>query len=110
MMKRSLERGLGRGQEPKRSRSPRGPPVCMSSMAQHARPKSMNHTLFERPQLRSEFTTASTFVWMTLPPSSAYLGEPQPLGGAIKFRALVSEAMSLSSLRDGVARHRRLGD
>src|SRR5262245_32854354 len=104
MMKRSLERGLGRGAEPNRSRSPRGPPVCISSIAQHARPKSMNHTLFTRPQLRSALTTLSTLVEMTLPPSSAYLGEPQPLGGAIRFnREVLLDAMAIQLL----ARQRR---
>ena len=73
MMKRSLERGLGRGAAPKRSRSPRGPPVCISSMAQQARPKSMYQTLLARPQLRSQLITWSVLVVMTLPPSSAYL-------------------------------------
>src|SRR5262245_35795317 len=85
MMNRSDERGLGRGAAPNRSRSARGPPVCISSIAQQARPKSMNHTLFDRPQLRSQFTTWSTLVVMTLPPSSEYFAS-HFLGGAIRFR------------------------
>src|SRR5438445_7700683 len=71
-MMRSLDRGLGRGADPKRSRSARGPPVCMSSMAQHASPKSRYQTLFDRPQLRSQLTIWSTRVLMTLAPSSLY--------------------------------------
>src|SRR6185437_12608705 len=106
MMKRSLDRGLGRGAAPKRSRSPRGPPVCISSIAQHARPKSMYQTLFARPQLRSAFSALSALVVMTLPPSSAYLVS-HAFWGAIRFRF---EAMSLGSLLDrlGAARQHRL--
>src|SRR6187401_2625013 len=58
MMKRSLERGLGRGAAPKRSRSERGPPVCIISMAQQARPKSM----YQSDDLRVQLSMASTWV------------------------------------------------
>src|SRR5262245_57572299 len=104
MMNRSLDRGLGRGSEPKRSMSPRGPPVCMSSMAQHARPNKRNHTLFERLQPRSELTTASTFVEITVPPSSAYLGEPQPLGEAMRFRGEAADTMFTPVLSRGASK------
>src|SRR4051794_36724713 len=109
MMNRSLDRGLGRGSDPKRSMSPRGPPVCMSSMAQHARPNKRNQTLFERLQPRSELTTASTFVEITVPPSSAYLGEPQPLGEAMRFRWGASDTMYTPVLSRGASQvaHRR---
>src|SRR5689334_3965540 len=95
MMKRSLERGLGRGAAPKRSRSPRGPPVCISSIAQQARPKSMYQMLLVRPQFSIQLMTWSVFVVRTLPPSSEYFAS-QPLGGAIRFRF---EDISLGSLR-----------
>src|ERR1700752_841453 len=85
MMKRSLERGLGRGAAPKRSRSPRGAPGCISSKAQQARPKSMYQTLLARPQLRSQLITWAVLVVMPLPPSSAYLASA-PFIGAIRFR------------------------
>src|SRR5581483_8412605 len=57
-MIKSAWRGVARGAEPKRSRSPRGPPVCISSIAQHAVPKSRYHVEFLRPQL----SRSSTFV------------------------------------------------
>src|SRR6266566_2467891 len=55
-MMRSAWRGVARGAEPKRSRSPRGPPVCISSMAQHAVPNSRYHVEFLRPQLSRSST------------------------------------------------------
>src|SRR5262245_43948138 len=58
-MMRSAWRGVARGAEPKRSRSPRGPPVCMSSMAQQAVPKSRYQVEFLRPQLRRSSTVVS---------------------------------------------------
>src|SRR6266540_6834282 len=61
-MMRSLDRGLGRGTAPKRSRSARGPPVCISSMAQQAKPKSMYHCEEARPQ----FKISSTLVVKTV--------------------------------------------
>src|SRR3954463_13275963 len=80
-MMRSELRGLGRGALPKRSRSARGPPVCMSSIAQQARPKSRYQTELARPQLRSQLSALSTVVLMTEPVSSPYLASI-PLGGA----------------------------
>src|SRR5260370_19736109 len=55
-MIRSACRGGARGAEPKRSRSPRGPPVCISSMAQQAVPNSRYHVEFLRPQLSRSST------------------------------------------------------
>src|SRR6476661_8936513 len=49
---RSDCRGVARGTAPKRSKSARGPPVCISSMAQQARPKSIYHCDEARPQFR----------------------------------------------------------
>src|SRR5512145_2162066 len=53
---RSDWRGVARGTAPKRSKSARGPPVCISSMAQHARPKSMYHCDEALPQLSRSST------------------------------------------------------
>src|SRR5258708_9198797 len=102
-MMRSLDRGLGRGAEPNLSRSARGPPVCMSSIAQQARPKSKYHTLLDRPQLSSQLTIWSTRVLMTLPPSSLYLSST-PVVGVV--------AMGLALLGDwpGGDGHRGNGD
>src|SRR6185436_6573329 len=55
-MIRSAWRGVARGAEPKRSRSPRGPPVCISSMAQQAVPNSKYQVEFLRPQLSRSST------------------------------------------------------
>src|SRR5207253_6293160 len=51
-MIRSETRGVARGAAPKRSRSERGPPVCIISMAQQARPNIMYQTDDFRVQLR----------------------------------------------------------
>src|SRR5258708_6198068 len=59
-MMRSACRGVARGAEPKRSRSPRGPPVCINSMAQQAVPNSRYHVEFLRPQLRRSSTLVSS--------------------------------------------------
>ena len=59
-MMRSAWRGVARGAEPKRSRSPRGPPVCMSSIAQQAVPNSRYQVEFFRPQLRRSSTRVSS--------------------------------------------------
>src|SRR5262244_3397674 len=48
----SETRGVARGAMPKRSRSARGPPVCIISMAQQARPNIMYQTDDLRVQLR----------------------------------------------------------
>src|SRR3989338_167104 len=53
---RSDWRGVARGTQPKRSTSARGPPVCISSMAQQARPNSMYHCEDFLPQLRRSST------------------------------------------------------
>src|SRR5204863_7193367 len=53
---RSDWRGVARGTQPKRSKSARGPPVCISSIAQQARPKSIYHCDEARPQLSSSST------------------------------------------------------
>src|SRR5437660_10894717 len=79
-MIRSLDRGLGRGADPKRSRSDLGPPVCINSIAQQARPKSRYQTLLARPQLRSQLSALSTVVLMTDPESSPYFASI-PLAG-----------------------------
>src|SRR5206468_11617056 len=51
-MIRSETRGVARGAAPKRSRSERGPPVCIISIAQQARPNIMYQTDDLRVQLR----------------------------------------------------------
>src|SRR5207237_1302320 len=51
-MIRSETRGVARGAMPKRSRSERGPPVCIISIAQQARPNIMYQTDDFRVQLR----------------------------------------------------------
>src|SRR6476660_3996783 len=59
-MIKSACRGVARGAEPKRSRSPRGPPVCISSIAQHAVPNNRYQVEFFRPQLRRSSTFVSS--------------------------------------------------
>src|ERR1043166_4889752 len=59
---RSDWRGVARGTAPKRSKSARGPPVCINSMAQHANPNSMYHCEEALPQL----SKSSTFVVKTV--------------------------------------------
>ena len=58
MIMRSDWRGVARGTAPKRSRSERGPPVCIISIAQQARPKSM----YQSDDLRVQFNISSIFV------------------------------------------------
>src|SRR5689334_11736727 len=65
-MIRSETRGVARGTAPKRSRSERGPPVCIISMAQQARPKSMYQTELLRVQLSTSSSFAVTRVSGTL--------------------------------------------
>src|SRR5262245_35069731 len=65
-MIRSACRGVARGAEPKRSRSPRGPPVCISSMAQQAVPNSRYQVEFLRPQLRMSSTFVSRMPELTI--------------------------------------------
>src|SRR6266478_6582009 len=55
-MIRSETRGVARGAMPKRSRSARGPPVCIISIAQQARPNIMYQTDDFRVQLRKSST------------------------------------------------------
>src|SRR5215813_10411978 len=55
-MIRSETRGVARGAMPKRSRSERGPPVCIISIAQQARPNIMYQTEDFRVQLRKSST------------------------------------------------------
>src|SRR5919197_6436764 len=55
-MIRSETRGVARGAMPKRSRSARGPPVCIISMAQQASPNIMYQTDDFRVQLRKSST------------------------------------------------------
>src|SRR6478672_13221423 len=55
-MIRSETRGVARGAIPKRSRSERGPPACIISMAQQARPNIMYQTDDLRVQLRKSST------------------------------------------------------
>src|SRR6185295_4391827 len=55
-MIRSETRGVARGAMPKRSRSERGPPVCIISMAQQASPNIMYQTDDLRVQLRKSST------------------------------------------------------
>src|SRR5262245_19141781 len=67
---RSDCRGVARGTAPKRSKSARGPPVCMSSIAQQAKPNSMYHWDDTRPQL----SRSSTFVVKTVSGSELISG------------------------------------
>src|SRR5947208_5376520 len=55
-MIRSETRGVARGAMPKRSRSARGPPVCIISIAQQASPNIMYQTDDFRVQLRKSST------------------------------------------------------
>src|SRR5262245_25899436 len=55
-MMTSDTRGVARGAMPKRSRSARGPPVCIISMAQQARPNIMYQSDDFRVQLRRSST------------------------------------------------------
>src|SRR2546426_263636 len=55
-MIRSETRGVARGAMPKRSRSARGPPVCIISIAQQASPNIMYQTDDLRVQLRKSST------------------------------------------------------
>src|SRR5438445_4200854 len=55
-MIRSETRGVARGAIPKRSRSARGPPVCIISIAQQASPNIMYQTDDLRTQLRKSST------------------------------------------------------
>src|SRR5690348_1817002 len=87
-MMRSETRGVARGAIPKRSRSARGPPVCIISMAQQARPNIMYQTEDFRTQLRK----SSTFVVSAI--SGAVLirdiGTSRgPAGGRPFFRVLL---------------------
>src|SRR4249920_1142590 len=51
-------RGVARGAMPKRSRSARGPPVCIISIAQQARPNIM----YQSDDLRVQLSRSSTRV------------------------------------------------
>src|SRR5574341_1031438 len=57
-MMRSETRGVARGAMPKRSRSARGPPVCIISMAQQASPNIM----YQSDALRVQLSRSSTRV------------------------------------------------
>src|SRR5262245_41477497 len=57
-MIRSETRGVARGAMPKRSRSERGPPVCIISMAQQASPNIM----YQTDDFRVQFRKSSTLV------------------------------------------------
>src|SRR6185369_13522138 len=57
-MIRSDTRGVARGAMPKRSRSVRGPPACIISMAQQARPNIM----YQRDDFRVQLRKSSTVV------------------------------------------------
>src|SRR3569623_2268997 len=64
-MIRSAWRGEARGAMPKRSRSVRGPPVFINSMAQQAVPNSRYQAEFFRAQLRTSSTrvTRNPLFW-----------------------------------------------
>src|SRR5713101_6239921 len=74
--------GVARGTAPKRSRSARGPPVCIISIAQQAKPNS----IYQTEDLRLQLSTSSTFVVTTIsdtllirdmqPPADLYLTQP----------------------------------
>src|SRR5688572_11996162 len=61
-MIRSETRGVARGAMPKRSRSDRGPPACIISMAQQARPNIM----YQSDDLRVQLRRSSTLVVRTI--------------------------------------------
>src|ERR671937_1009113 len=55
-------RGVARGTAPKRSRSALGPPVCIISIAQQAKPNS----IYQTEDLRLQLSISSTLVVMTI--------------------------------------------
>src|SRR5882672_7747805 len=57
-MMTSDTRGVARGAMPKRSRSARGPPVCIISIAQHASPNIM----YQSEDFRVQLSRSSTRV------------------------------------------------
>src|SRR5215472_8587509 len=65
-MMRSDTRGVARVTAPKRSRSERGPPVCIISIAQQASPNSMYQTDDFRVQLRTSSILVVTTISGTL--------------------------------------------
>src|SRR4051812_39616971 len=75
-MIRSETRGVARGTAPKRSRSERGPPVCIISMAQQASPNSMYQTDDLRVQLRTSSSFAVTRLSGTLLISDIVTSDP----------------------------------
>src|SRR5690349_18159392 len=81
-MIRSDTRGVARGAIPKRSRSARGPPVCIISIAQQARPNIMYQTDDFRTQLRK----SSTFV-------------VSAISGAVLISDMVSSRRAAGGLR-----------
>ena len=99
MMNRSLERGLDAGAAPNRSRSLRGPPVCISSMAQQASPKSMYQMLFDAAPVEEPVHRLVRVAIMTLPPSSAYLASGAR--GAIRDEVFRAPSLGSFSKRRG---------
>src|SRR5881394_2373599 len=76
-MIRSETRGVARGAMPKRSRSARGPPVCIISMAQQARPNIM----YQSDDLRVQFSRSSTVVVSAIS-GALLMSDMTPLGRA----------------------------
>src|SRR5262249_13184470 len=84
---RSDCRGVARGTAPKRSRSARGPPVCIISIAQQARPNSM----YKSDDLRVQLSIAST--WVVTVNSGMVLMRLIALRGFPRLRCTVGHAL-----------------
>src|SRR5262244_3859360 len=89
----SETRGVARGAIPNRSRSARGPPVCIISMAQQARPNIMYQTDDFRVQLRKSsilVVSAISGALLMSDMASNPLGRPSGLGvpGLLRRQAL----------------------
>src|SRR5262252_1026786 len=90
-------RGVARGAMPKRSRSARGPPVCIISMAQQARPNIMYQIDDLRVQLsRSSTLAVSAISGAVLINDMAYLS-----GGSAAIRLALARVRGLGAPEPG---------
>src|SRR5712692_817043 len=87
---RSDCRGVARGTQPNRSTSARGPPVCINSIAQQAKPNSMYHCEEARPQLRR----SSTFVVKAVSGKLFVNGIGPPISATYLILAALDESSS----------------
>src|SRR5206468_4254261 len=85
-MIRSETRGVARGAMPKRSRSARGPPVCIISIAQQASPNIMYQTDDLRVQLRKSSTLVVSAISGAVLMSDMLRGPPGGGRGRLRFR------------------------